>query len=327
MRKLLGIVLCLNGGLGMVHSASAQPAANYPNAPVRVIVPHAPGGTSDMLSRAITQKLHERWGQPVIVDTRPGANGIVGLDLAARSAPDGYTLVIAESVTLTVNPSLNADLPFKPERDFAPITRVTSYGTLLLAHPSVPANTVKEFLDLARAKPSDLSYGSFGIGSGGHLAMEALKLLAGGVDITHVVYRGSAPVQTDLIAGRISSTLISVSSGKPHMEAGKVKALGFANPTRSPLVPNVPTFAEQGVDFEATTSFVMMAPAKVPAEIIRKINADVVAIIQNPEFTERWYTQRGLEAKTDTPEELGAYMKAQTALWAKVIKDAGIKLE
>ncbi|MFM9969579.1 MAG: Bug family tripartite tricarboxylate transporter substrate binding protein [Burkholderiales bacterium] len=313
--------------LMQIGAAMAQDAASYPLKPVRVVAPYAPGGQSDTIMRAIAQKLSERWGQPVVVENRAGANGLIGAEHIARSAPDGYSLLVAEGSLVTVHPSLYEKLPYDPLKDFAPITRLTSYKTVLVVHPTIPARNLAEFVALAKAKPGSLNFGSFGIGSGGHLNMEALKLHLG-VDIVHVPYKGSAPVMIDLVAGRLSTVLISVSSSAPPVKSGKLRALAYAGAKRSPVLPDVPTFAEAGFgEFDNTSWFCLLAPAGTPRAILGKIQEEVARITFDPAFNQQWLASRGLDAVGDTPEQLAELMRREAPYWAKVIKAANVKIE
>jgi tripartite-type tricarboxylate transporter receptor subunit TctC len=305
----------------------AQDLHSYPSETVQIIVPYVPGGTSDTLSRAIAQKLTEKWGHPVIIVNKPGANGIIGIEAAAHAKPDGLTLLVAEGPAFTVNPSVYKKLPYDPLRDFAPITRLTSYGTMLVVHASLPVHTVAEFVALAKARPGELAYGSFGIGSGGHMTMEAFKLREG-IELTHVPYKGSAQVQTDLIAGRLAAVFISVQSTLQQIQSGTLRALAFANPTRSRLLPDVPTFSEAGIaNFEATTWFCMMAPAGTPSPVIGKIHDDVVSVIRDPAFVEQWFTNRDAEPIGDTPGQLAQLIAKEIPMWAEVVRSANIPLQ
>jgi tripartite-type tricarboxylate transporter receptor subunit TctC len=316
--------LCMIIGTG---SASAQTASSYPAKPVRMISPYDPGGQSDTLIRAIGQKLTEKWGQPIVVENRPGAGGNIGTEYTARQAPDGYTMVVAEGFVFTVNPLVFKNLTWDPIRDFAPVTRLNHYASVLVVHPSVPANNLKEFLALARAKPGVLNYGSFGIGSGGHINFEALKL-ATKIDIVPVHYKGSAGVVVDLTAGRLSTAVFSLFSALPQVKSGKWKVLGYASPKRSPLMPDLPTFAEQGVpDVEMTSWFCVMAPAGTPRAITGRMQEEIARIIHEPAFKEQWFTSRGLDAAGETPEQLSALMKTEIAKWGRVVKAANITLD
>ncbi|MFM9971948.1 MAG: Bug family tripartite tricarboxylate transporter substrate binding protein [Burkholderiales bacterium] len=318
----------LFGSIGAFGASLAlAQAPSYPAKAVRVIVPYNAGGQSDTLARAVGQKLTERWGQPIIVENRAGAGGNIGAEYVARAAPDGYTLLTAEGAVFTVNPSLYKNLSWDPIKDFAPITRLNFYASALVVHPSVPARNVGEFIALARSKPGALNYATFGIGSGGHTAMEAFKLLQN-IDLVAVHYKGSAPAVVDLTAGRLATAFFSIASAAPLVKAGKWRALGYAYPTRSPIFPDVPTFAEQGIPgFEVTSWFCLMAPAGTPRAIIGRIQQEVARVIKEPVFEEQWFTSKGMEAAGESPEELAALIRAEIPYWAKVIKAAGMTLE
>jgi tripartite-type tricarboxylate transporter receptor subunit TctC len=308
-------------------AATGQDASTYPARAVRVVGPYAPGGQADTLMRAIGQKLSEKWGQPLVIENRPGAGGNIGAEHVARSAPDGYTLLVASGTLFTVNPALYKNVPWDPIKDFAPITRLSAYSSVLIVHPSVPARTVPEFVALAKSKPGALNYASFGIGTAGHLHMEAFKLHQG-LDIVPVHYKGSSPAQLDMSAGRLTGGFWSVFSSAPLVKAGKWRALGYAHDQRSPILPDVPTFAEQGIrDFDTSSWFCMMATGGTPRSVTGRIHQEVARIIKEPAFNEQWFVRNGLEAVGDTPEQLAAIIKADVAKWAKVIKAAGATLD
>lgn len=325
---LVVTLLCFAGLTLSIGAAVAQESHAYPTKPIRIVVPYVPAGLSDTLARAIGQKLTEIWGQPVIVENRPGANGAIGSEVVAKSAADGYTLLLVEGPVLTANPSLYSKLPYNPVKDFAPITVLISYASVLLVYPSVPANSLSEFLALAKkGRPNSLTYGSFGSGSGGHLNMEWLKSIAG-LEIIHVPYKGSAPAVTDLLGGRLSTMLLTVSLAQAHIKSGKVRALAIAASMRSPLLPEVPTFAEAGLPgYEATSWFGLVTTAGAPREIIGKLYAEVTKILKAPDFKEQRLVKQGIEAVGNSPEEFAALIRSETAKWAKVIKESGTKLD
>jgi tripartite-type tricarboxylate transporter receptor subunit TctC len=323
----LGLAVFVALGVAAAGPSVAQDASSYPAKPIRVIAPYNPGGQSDTLVRAIGQKLTEKWGQPLVIENRPGAGGNIGAEYVARAAPDGYTLLVAEGAVFTVNPSVYKNLTWDPIKDFTPVTRLNFYASVLAVHPSVPANSVAEFIALARATPRTLNYGTPGLGSGGHVNMEAFKL-AQGIDLVPIHYKGSAPMQLDLTAGRLHAAFVSVFSSAPMVKAGRWKVLGYAYEMRSPILPEVPTFAEQGIpDFEVSSWFCMMGPAGMPHSITTRIQQEVARIIKDPAFAAQWFTSRGLEPVGDTPEQLAALIKAELPKWAKVIRAAGITLD
>lgn len=331
MRAVPGLVvtlLCFAGFTLGSGAGIAQDSHAYPTKPIRIVVPYVPAGLSDTLARAIGQKLTGVWGQPVIVENRPGANGAIGSEVVAKSPPDGYTLLLVEGPVLTANPSLYSKLLYDPVKDFAPITVLISYASVLLVHPSVPANSLSEFLALAKkGGSSSLTYGSFGSGSGGHLNMEWLKSITG-LDMIHVPYKGSAPAVTDLLGGRLSTMLLTVSLAQGHVRNGKVRALAIAAPMRSALLPEVPTFAEAGLPgYEATSWFGLVTTTGTPKEIISKLYAEVTRILKEPDFKEQRLAKQGIEAVGNTPEEFAALIRSETAKWAKVIKESGTRLD
>jgi tripartite-type tricarboxylate transporter receptor subunit TctC len=325
MSAIIRTVTALAVLVASAAPALAQDAANYPARPVRVVDPYPPGGQSDTVIRAVSQKLSEKWGQPVVIENRPGAGGNIGAEYVARSAPDGYLLLMASGTLFTVNPALYKNVPWDPIKDFAPITRLSAYSSMLVVHPSVAAKTVPEFVALAKSKPGAMSYASFGIGTAGHLHMEAFKLEQG-LDIVPIHYKGSAPAQLDLTAGRLATGFFSVFSTAQNVKAGKWRVLGYANARRSPNLPDVPTFAEQGVPFDASSWFCLMAPGGTPRAITGRIQQDIARAMKEPALAE-WFAKNGLDPVGDTPEELAAIIRADVTKWARVIKAAGVSLD
>ncbi len=325
-----GIIAVWLGAVGTLLSSSApmaQETQAYPAKQVHIVIPYGPGGLSDTLTRAIAQKLTEKWGQPVVVDNRPGASGNIGSEYVARSTPDGYTLLVAEGSVFTVNPALYSKQGFNPIQDFAPITMLVSYGQVLVVHPSVPTRTVKEFVALVKAKPGALTYGSYGNGSGAHLNMERFKRIHE-LDILHVPFKGATPAITELLAGRISVVFVTTALSASHIKAGRLRALAIATQKHSPLLPEVPTFAEAGFPgFEATSWFGMVAPAGAPQAIISKVHDDVIRIIGDPDFKEQRFTKLGVDAVGNSPEEFAAYLRSESSAMAKLIRDIGAKVD
>jgi tripartite-type tricarboxylate transporter receptor subunit TctC len=304
--------------------ANAQPA--YPVKPIRLVVPFAPGGSTDTIARLIGQKLDEALGQQVIIDNRPGAGGNLGVDYVAKSAPDGYTLIFGHVGTFGFGPSLYAKLPYDPIRDFAPVALFAMVPNMLVVHPSLPANSVKELVALARARPGQLNYGSSGNGSASHLATEYFKLLSK-TDITAIPYKGTGPLVTDLIAGQTSLTITGVPPLYPHVQSGRLRALAVGSVKRLPLLPSLPTIAEAGVpDYESSTWFGPLAPAKTPREIIVRLNVELMKMLQRPDVRAR-FAAEGIEALGSTPEEFGTYIKSEIERWSRVIKAAGVRSE
>jgi tripartite-type tricarboxylate transporter receptor subunit TctC len=298
-------------------------AQSYPSKPIHLIVPFPPGGGNDILARIIAPKLAESLGQQVVIDNRPGATGTVGSELAARSAPDGYTLHMVTSSTHAVNPGLVSKLPYDPLKDFAPVTQLASYQLILVVNPSVPAKSVKELIALAKSKTGQLNYASPGTGTSMHLAGELFNSMAG-VDMVHIPYKGSVPGMTDILGGRVQIGFNTMLSTMPYVKAGKLRALALTSAERSPALPDLPTVAEAGVPgYEATSWYGIVAPARTPREIVTKLNTELVKILKLSDVREQLSSQ-GVEPVSNTPEQFAAYIKAEIEKWAKVIKDRNI---
>ncbi len=306
-------------------AAAAQPAANYPNKPIRIVVPQSAGGSTDLTARLIAQKLSDAVGQPVVVDNRPGAGSIIGTDLVAKATPDGYTLLVVAS-SITINPSLHRKLPFDPMRDLAPITQLSAFPNMLVVHPSLPVKSVQDLIALARAKPGQINYGSSGTGTGTHLSAELFKSMTG-VDMVHVPYKGGGPAVTALLGGQVQLNFATIPSVLPYVRAGKLRAVAVTTSRRSPAAPDVPTIAESGVPgYDHGPWNGMLAPAKTPKAIIARLNAEVARIVHMPE-AKAVLVHEGAEPVGNTPEEFAAIIRTETAKWAKVIKAAGIKAD
>jgi tripartite-type tricarboxylate transporter receptor subunit TctC len=315
----------LLAAIAVANVHAQAPGANYPAKQVRVIVPFPAGGPTDAIARAIGQKLSETWGQPVIVDNRPGAGGNIGTELAAKSPADGYTLFIG-TVANAINQSLFAKLPFDFVRDFAPVTQNYVTGLILAVHPSLPAHTVKELIALAKANPGQLSYSSSGVGGTPHLAGELFNSMAG-VKMVHVPYKGSAPAMADLLGGHIQLTFDNMLTVLPQVKAGKLRGLAVTMTTRSPLAPELPTVAEAGLKgFEVKSWNGVVVPTGTPKEIIARLNGEIVRILRQPDLREKFLVQ-GVELVPTTPEEFGAFIKQDIAKWAKVIQLSGARAE
>ena len=297
----------------------------YPSKPIRIIVPYPPGGFNDTLARTLGQKLNEKWGQAVIVDNRPGGGTTIGTGLAAKSPPDGYTLLIV-SFAFAINPALYATLPYDTEKDFAPVVLAASTPNLLVVNSELPVKSVKELIALAKSKPGQLNYASAGNGSSNHLSMELFKSLTG-IDAVHIPYKGSAPAVTDLIGGQVDLMFDNVPNVLPQVKAGKLRALAVSSRERSPFVKDLPTVAETGVPgFEVSVWFGVVAPAGTPQPVIAKLNAEINAILKLPEIRQSFNNQ-GVETAGGTEAEFAAFIAAQTTKWAKVVKDSGAKAE
>lgn len=309
--------------IGFAIGAGFAAAQTYPAKPIRIIDAFAPGGLTDFLARTIGQKMIESWGQPVIIENRSGAGGTVGVGVAAKATPDGYTLVVVPS-TFTTNISLYLKLSWDPEKDFSPISLVARTTNILVVNPSVvSASSVKELIAFAKANPGKLNYASGGTGALPHLAGELFKAMAG-VDMTHVPYKGTAPAMTDLVAGQVHLSFNSPLTALPHIKTGKLRALATTGAQRSSLLPEVPTIAEAGVPgYEVISWFGMLAPARTPEPIVSKLNAEFVKILQMPDVKERTSTV-GLEIIGSTPEQMRAFIKEDIPKWAKVFKEANI---
>lgn len=321
MRKLI-IACTLAASWTMPYSAIAQ---NYPTRPVRLIVPYPPGGPTDLVGRAMAQKLGEAFKQQFIVDNRAGAGSAIGTDIAAKSAPDGYTLLLGTSAGLSVNPALRSNLPYDPFRDLAPISLVVVNPQILVFHPSFPANSVRDLVKLAKVRPGDINYASVGLGSPNHLGMEMLKAMTK-IDMVHVPYKGTAPALTDLIAGQVSLMFNSMPAVLPHVASGKLKGIAVGSAKRSPAVPNIPTVAESGVPgFEYVTWYGLYVPAATPKDIVARLNRETVRILADPEVVKRFSSQ-GADPEPSTPSELAKFQREEHERWKKVIRSAKIKV-
>ena len=312
--------------LWLLNGAGIAATLEYPTKPIRLVVPFAPGGGTDLTARAIAQKLSQAFGKPVVVDNRSGAGGVIGADLVAKATADGYTLVMGTPGPMTINPNLRKNMPYDTLRDFAPIVQTTISPFVLVVHPSVLASTVKELIALAKQKPGALNFGTAGNGSVAHLSAEQFKAMAG-VRITHVPYKGSSQSMLDLLAGQVQLVFENLPVVLPHIRAGKIRALGVGTRTRSALLPEYPTVAEAGVPgYEASTAFGMLAPATTPREIVGRLNREVVRILQSAEVKDS-FGALGLEAVGGTPQQYAAHLKEELAKYGRLVKMAGIKIE
>jgi tripartite-type tricarboxylate transporter receptor subunit TctC len=299
--------------------------AQYPVKPVRLVIGFAPGGGADILARTIAPKLGEVLGQQIVVDNRPGAAGNIGVELVVKSPPDGYTLLMGVP-GLVINPSLYAKLPYELARDVAPISLLGAVPNLLVVHPSVPASSVRQLVQLAKDNPGKLNFASSGAGTSLHLAAELFKVMAG-VDIVHVAYKGGAPAVADLMGGHVDLMFDVLPSSMPHVKAGKLKALGVTSEWRTPLLPDIPTVSESGLPgYRAITWNGILAPAATPRDVINKLNGAIVQVLRIPEMKER-FAAIGTEPIWNTPDEFAAFLRAEAVKWAGVIKSAGIKVE
>ncbi len=323
LRPILGATIL---GAYVMSSAHAQGVpASYPNKPVRLVVPFAPGGSNDIVARIIGYKFAERFGQQVIIDNRGGASGIIGTDLAAKAPPDGYTLLMM-SLTLAVNPSLFKKLPYDTERDLMPVSLVASAPLILVVHPSVPAKSLKELISYAKASPGKLNFGSGGAGTTPHLAGEMLKSMAG-LQMTHVPYKGGGPALADLIGGQLQLMLENIPSTLPHVKSGKLRVLALSGLTRSSLVPDVPTLDEAGLKgYEIVGWNGLFLPATTPNAIVTRLHAETVKSLAATDIKER-LAGIGAEGIGNTPQQFSTFLKAEIRKWAQVARDAGLKAE
>jgi tripartite-type tricarboxylate transporter receptor subunit TctC len=304
----------------------AQGPEGYPAKTIRLIVPFPPGGPNDILGRVIGAELSKQVGQQVVIDNRGGAGGTIGTDLAAKAAPDGYTLLLGGTASMAINPSLMAKLPYDAVNDFAPITLLATAPSLLVVHPSLPVKTVRDLIVLAKAKPGTLNYASAGIGTPPHLAGELFKVMAG-VSLVHVPYKGGGPALTDLLAGQVELYFSGISSALQLARDGKVRPIAVTSLKRTAVAPELPTIAEAGVPgYEVGNWYAVVAPARTPAAVIARLNGELVKATHHPEIKRR-FLELGADPVGGTPDELAKYQRAEIEKWAKVIKSAGIKPE
>jgi len=300
-------------------------AQNYPAKPIRLILGFAPGGSTDLVARVVGQKMSESWGQQVIIDNRPGANGMIGADLVAKASADGYSLLLSSIGPMAINASLYK-MPYDIVNDFAPVTYTGNVANLLVVHPTIPAMNVKELIALAKARPGQLTFGSSGTGGAPHMAVELFKLLTK-VNVVHIPYKGGGPAMADLVGGQISGSFASMPSSIPFVQAGKLRALAVTALKRSPALPEVPTISEAGVPgFSVLDWQGLFTTAKTPPEIVNKLNAEVIRILALADVIQR-LSAAGVEIQTSTPKEWGDFVKSEIAKWSKVVKEAGVKVE
>lgn len=313
---LLGSLLC---------NCTFAAAQDYPARPLRMILGFAPGGSTDLVARVLAQKMAATWNQQVVVDNRPGANGMIGADLVAKATPDGHTLLLSSIGPMAINASLYK-MPYDIVKDFAPVTYTGNVTNLLVVHPSVAAANIKELVALAKAQPGKLTFGSSGAGGAPHMAVELFKILAK-VEVVHVPYKGGGPAMADLVGGQISGSFASMPSSIPFVRNGKLRALAVTAPKRSPAAPEVPTVSESGIPgFSVLDWQGMFTTAKTPAPVVNKLNAEIKRALTLPDVIEKLATA-GVEIQTTSPEEWGRFVQSEIEKWAKVVKTAGIKLE
>jgi tripartite-type tricarboxylate transporter receptor subunit TctC len=305
-------------------TALAQP---WPAKPVRIVVAYPPGGGIDVMARQIADRLSTAWGQPVVVENKPGANTIVATDSVAKSAPDGYTVLMTTDATFSINPHLYAKLPFDPQRDFAPVTMLVLLQQLLVAHPSLPANSLDELIKLAKAKPGTINYASYGSGSQPHLAGEMLKNKAG-IDLVHIPYKGISLAVPAVMAGEVQLTFAGIATSTAPLKSGRIKALAIGGTQRSALFPQVPTFTELGYpEVETHAWFGLFLPAGSPREALTRIYRDTKAILDDPEFRQKQLIDRGYEVVGSAPEEFAGYLRKDSESRARAVRISGAKAE
>jgi tripartite-type tricarboxylate transporter receptor subunit TctC len=324
MRNIRSYILIATVFLAMSAPTLAQTA--YPAKPIRMVVPFSPGGTSDTLARILGQKITEAWGQQMVVDSRPGASGIIGTEIAMRAPADGYTLMHGNMSQFAINPGLYSKLPYETLRDFAPLSLIATAPQLLVVNPSVPVKSVKELIELARTKPGTLNFGSGGVGTLAYVGGEMFKS-ATGVNMVHISYKGTILALNDLIGGQVQVLFSDMPIALPHAKTGKLRALAVTGAQRTPLVAGMPTVAESGVPGYALVNWWgIFAPRGVPQPIAAKLNAEIVRVHALPDLKER-YANLGVEATSSTPEQFAVYIKAEVARFAKVLKETGAKLD
>jgi len=322
MTRLFALLAALTVGALAAAPVAAQ---DYPSKPIRIIVPFAAGGPADIYARFVGQRLSETLGQPVVIEDRPGAGSVIGTDAVAKSAPDGYTLLMMSN-THTVNESLIPNKPYQLMRDFVAVAPVNYSDLVLVVHPSVPVNSLKELIDLAKSQPKGLNYASSGPGTPYHMAGELFKAMAG-VDIVHVPYKGSSGARTDVLGGQVQMMFDAITTMAPNVRTGKLKGLGTTGKTRSSVLPEVPTVSEAGVPgYEAVIWLGIMAPAGTPKPIVDKLNAEITKIVNRPDVKEAW-SKQGAEPMAMTPAEFARFMNEDIEKWAKVVKISGAKVD
>ena len=316
MLKIIQII-----AIALAASSLQVQAQSYPNQPIRLIVPFAAGGPSDVLARAFSQKLGEDLGQPVIIDNKPGAGTNLAAEFVARSKPDGYTIFLMMVGTQAINETLYKKLNYNTVKDFAPITLVASSSLMLVANPSVPVKNVSELIAYAKANPGKVNFGSSGTGTPLHLGGELFNVQAG-TDITHVPYKGAAPALTDVLGGQIQTAMIGTPAALPYVKSGKLTPIGVTSLKRTPNAPEVPAIAETLPNFEVELVYALVAPTGTPNQIIKRLNAQMGTILNNPEIKTQ-LASRGFDVQTSSPEQLGAYIKAEVAKWGPIVKKSG----
>ena len=325
MKQILQRVVLALGWSCLASAAFAQVAPSYPTRPIKIVVPFAPGGTTDMLARLVGQRLTQSWGQPVVVENKPGAGATLGADIVAKSAPDGYTLLMG-AAHHTIAQKVYAKIPYQFDRDFAPITMVAMVPNMVVINSDVPAKTIGEFITLAKSQPGKFNYGSAGAGTAHHLIGEMFKMRAG-VELIHVPYKGSAPAVADLLSGQVQLMFDTVTSGLPQVKAGKLRALAVTTAKRSSAMPDVPALAESALPgFDVGTWFGLLAPAGTPPAIVQKLNTEIVKIIQQPDVRKQML-EAGSEPMGNTSQQMAAQIKAELDAFETVVKQIKLVVE
>ncbi|MEA3157494.1 MAG: hypothetical protein QOK44_5083 [Betaproteobacteria bacterium] len=321
--KRIGVALLTACNVTMIAAANAQTAASYPSKPIRLVAPFAPGGGTDVVSRLVSQKLTEAWGQQVIIDNRPGAGTMIGTEIVAKAPPDGYTLLIGAAAH-AINPSLYSK-PSYQLRDLVPVTMAVSFPFLLVIHPSLPAQNVQDLIAIAKSRPGKLTFASSGTGNTNHLAGELLKITAG-IDITHIPYKGGAPAMNDVVGGQVSMLFGTVLETLPQARAGKLRALAVSGAKRAAFAPELPTVAETLPRYEVTGWYVFLLPAATPAPIVTKLNREIIRILEVPDVKQRLIAL-GSDPWPTSSEQAREYIASEASRWSKVIAQAGLKAD
>ena len=319
-------VLLVAGCLPAASSIAAQPAASYPERPIRLVIPYPPGGTADLMGRIIGQKLADNWNRTVVIDNRGGAGGNIATEMVARAEPDGYTLLLCNAPVLAINPALYKKVSFDPVKDFAPVSPIAEVPLFLVVHPAVPVKNVGEFLDYVKSKRGDVNYASGSVGSTTHLAAELFKTMAK-VQMNHIPYKGSGPALAALAGGQVPIMFELMPSAMQFVKADRLRALAVTSGKRSPLMPALPTIAETGLPgYEVASWFAVCAPAATARAVVAKLNGEVVAIVKTPEMQER-LASLGAQPLTLSPGQFAAFIKAEIVKWSKVVRDSGARVE
>ena len=315
------VAICATGS---AKAAMGAAGSNYPSKPIRIVVPFTPGGSNDLVGRVLSQKFHETWGQPVIIDNRPGGGSTIGIDLVVRAAPDGYTL-LTTSGGIAINVSLYK-LPFNPITDLSPVILLAQMSYLMAVHPAVPAKSAKELIALAKAQPGKLIFSSSGAGTSAHLAMEMFRHMSQ-IDLLHVPYKGGNPAVTAVIGGEVQGTFNVITGVLPYARSGKLRALAVSSAKRADVAPDIPTIAESGVPgYEVIAWYNVFAPARTPRPVIDKLNTEINRMLKAADVRER-FQALGVAPLGSTPEELGKYLEFEVNRWAKLIKETGVKIK